>query len=86
MEGDSAPIEWITTREAADLTGYNLEYIRQMIRAGRIAAEKKGRDWWVDRDSIESHAAWLHGASHLCYWRDTHSPLSWKTSRQVRCD
>jgi excisionase family DNA binding protein len=42
-------IEWITTAEAAELTGYNLEYIRQMIRRRVIVAEKKGRDWWVDR-------------------------------------
>jgi excisionase family DNA binding protein len=50
------PTEWITTKEAADLTGYNQEYIRQMIRSDRIVAEKKGRDWWVDRASIEAHA------------------------------
>jgi excisionase family DNA binding protein len=49
-------IEWITTAEAAELTGYNLEYIRQMIRRRVIVAEKKGRDWWVDRASIEAHA------------------------------
>jgi len=48
--------EWITTKEAAELTGYNLEYIRRMIRGGVIAAEKKGRDWWVDRASIEAYA------------------------------
>ena len=71
MERDSAPIEWITTKEAADLTGYNQEYIRQMIRAGRIDAEKKGRDWWVDRDSIESHADRMNrlGASKHDPWR-----------------
>lgn len=50
------PTEWITTKEAAALTGYNLEYIRQMIRRGVIRAEKRGRDWWVDRASIESYA------------------------------
>ena len=53
---DFNPTEWITTTEAAVLTGYNLEYIRQMIRGGVIAAEKKGRDWWVDRASIEAYA------------------------------
>jgi len=64
---DVNPIEWITTKEAADLTGYNLEYIRRMIRRGVIAAEKKGRDWWVDRASIEAYAdkmEWLGTAKH----------------------
>jgi excisionase family DNA binding protein len=43
---------WITTREAAALTGYNTEYIRQMIRARKITAQKRGRDWWVDHKSL----------------------------------
>lgn len=42
---ESSVTEWITTAEAAELTGYNLEYIRQMIRRGIIKAEKKERDW-----------------------------------------
>jgi excisionase family DNA binding protein len=46
---------WVTTKEASDLSGYNLEYIRRMIRRGVIAAEKRGRDWWVDRASIEAY-------------------------------
>lgn len=53
---DYRPIEWITTQEAAEMTGYNQEYIRQMIRGDKIVAEKKGRDWWVDRASVETYA------------------------------
>ncbi|NLF00543.1 MAG: helix-turn-helix domain-containing protein [Anaerolineales bacterium] len=56
MTEDFKPTEWITTQESAELTGYNLEYIRQMIRRGVIGAEKRGRDWWVDRASIEAYA------------------------------
>jgi excisionase family DNA binding protein len=56
MTDDFNPKEWITTAEAAELTGYNPEYIRQMIRHRVIVAEKKGRDWWVDKASIETHA------------------------------
>lgn len=44
--------DYITTIEAAELSGYNTEYIRQMIRAGTITAVKRGRDWWVDRKSF----------------------------------
>jgi excisionase family DNA binding protein len=57
MTANSSPTEWITTAEAAEITEYNLEYIRQMIRRGVIRAEKKGRDWWVDKDSIIEHQA-----------------------------
>jgi excisionase family DNA binding protein len=44
--------EWITTPEAARLSGYHVNYLRQIIRQGKIKAEKKGRDWWVNQDSL----------------------------------
>jgi excisionase family DNA binding protein len=47
--------EFITTTEASQLSGYNIEYIRQLIRAGKIKAEKRGRDWWVDRENFLSY-------------------------------
>ena len=30
---------WITTREAAEISGYHINYIRRLIRQGKIAAE-----------------------------------------------
>ncbi len=45
--------DYLTTLEAAELSGYNAEYIRQMIRAGTLPAKKRGRDWWVDRKAFE---------------------------------
>jgi excisionase family DNA binding protein len=56
MPDDFNPTEWITTQEAADLTGYNLGYVRQIIWRGIIVAEKKGRDWWVDKASVGAYA------------------------------
>jgi|YelNatPaOPRAMG01_1025707.scaffolds.fasta_scaffold05208_5 excisionase family DNA binding protein len=49
---DSA--EWITTREAAGLTGYDPAHIRWLIRHGRIRGKKFGRDWMVNtRELVE---------------------------------
>lgn len=39
---------------AAELSGYHPEYIRRLPRQGKIGAEKKGRDWWIDRDALHS--------------------------------
>ena len=39
------PTEWITTKEAAELTGYTPSYIREAISRGRLDAQKIGRDW-----------------------------------------
>lgn len=44
--------EWITTQEAAELSGYHIEYVRELIRKQRIDAEKKGNSWWVKKASI----------------------------------
>lgn len=47
--------DWITTQEAAELSGYHPEYVRRLARQGKIGAEKKGRDWWIDRDVLHSY-------------------------------
>ncbi len=44
--------DWITTNEAAELSGYHPDHLRELIRAGKIYAEKKGNAWWVDRQSL----------------------------------
>jgi excisionase family DNA binding protein len=47
--------EWITTQEAAEVSGFHPEYIRELARAGKIGASKKGRDWWIDRDVLKAY-------------------------------
>lgn len=44
--------DWISVDEAADLSGYNSEYVRRLIRNEQIQAEKKGWQWWVDKKSL----------------------------------
>jgi excisionase family DNA binding protein len=56
------PTDWITTAEAAEISGYHVEYIRELIRAGRIKAQKWGREWQVSRGSLLAH---IHQARKL---------------------
>lgn len=49
--------DWITVDEAAEASGYHPEYVRRLARQGRIGAEKKGRDWWIDRDKFRAYLA-----------------------------
>lgn len=44
--------DWITTAEAARLSGYHLVHLRRLIRAGAIRAQKFGPTWQVDRSSL----------------------------------
>ena len=42
----------ITTDEAAKLSGFTEQYIRKLIRAGRLEGKKVRRDWILRRDSL----------------------------------
>lgn len=43
----------ITVPEAARLLGVTRVRVWQLIKKGKLKAEKKGRDWWVDLASVE---------------------------------
>ena len=43
---------WITTAEAAELTGYHPDYLRRLIRGGEVRGQKFGPVWQVDRSSL----------------------------------
>lgn len=44
--------DWVTTKGAADLTDYNVNYLRHLLRTGRIEAQKVQRDWLINRESL----------------------------------
>ena len=46
--------EWLTVNEAAKLSGYNPDYIRELIRQGKIKARKFSIVWMVDRKSLSA--------------------------------
>ena len=49
------PNQWLTTSEAAALTGYTRAHIRGLLLSERITGVKRGRDWLVDRESLLDH-------------------------------
>ena len=51
MNGD----DWITTAEAAELSGYNPTYLRWLIRRGDIPARKFGPIWQVSRNGLQAY-------------------------------
>ena len=44
--------DWITTAEAAEVSGYNEEYIRRLIRKGKLPARRFGPMWQVSRSAL----------------------------------
>ena len=44
--------DWITTKEAAELSGYHPKSIPRLIKAGKIKARRFGDVWQIDRASL----------------------------------
>lgn len=44
--------DWISTLEAAELSGYHAEHLRRLIRQGKIKVSRKGPMFWIDRQSL----------------------------------
>lgn len=42
---------WLSTREAAELTGYSVQYVCRLARKGRIKAHQVGH-WLIKRESL----------------------------------
>jgi excisionase family DNA binding protein len=51
--------EWLTTFEAARISGYHPEYIRQLIREKKIQGRKWGLSWQVSRPSLMEYVGKL---------------------------
>ncbi len=45
--------DWLTTYEAVQISGYELDYIRKLVRANKIVGRKWGQSWQVSRKSLE---------------------------------
>ncbi|NLF02730.1 MAG: helix-turn-helix domain-containing protein [Anaerolineales bacterium] len=55
MTDNFNPTEWLTTQEAAELTGYTPEYLRHLVRSRKVRAVKRLRTVFLDRDSLTAY-------------------------------
>jgi excisionase family DNA binding protein len=53
---DFNPSEWLTTKEAAELSGYDASYVRLLVRRGKVEGRKFGKAWMVNRQSVCEYA------------------------------
>jgi len=47
--------EFISTKRAAEITGYAKDYIGQLCREGRIESRLIGRNWYILESSVREH-------------------------------
>jgi excisionase family DNA binding protein len=79
MTDDFSPTEWITTAEAAEITGYTTARFRQLAKDGAVVAQKRGRDWFLDKSSV---LAWVETMKRL--GTSKHDP--WRTRARSKVD
>lgn len=65
-------MEYVSVEEAAELSGYATAYIRQLLRQGKIKAEKKGTMWWIALESLQEYKKEMDALGNDKYfqWRE----------------
>ncbi len=49
--------EWLTTDEAAKITGFHPDHIRRLLRSRELEARKWGITWMIRRRSLSDYMA-----------------------------
>jgi excisionase family DNA binding protein len=48
--------EWVSVKEAAELSGYDVQHVQRLLRQRKVNAEKKGgREWWIDKSGLQTY-------------------------------
>jgi excisionase family DNA binding protein len=45
----------ISVRAAAEFSGYSLQYLRRLLRCGRLVGLKIGQVWLIDKTAFETY-------------------------------
>ena len=57
----------ITVQAAADATGYNIQYLRRLLRSGTLEGVKIGQMWLIDTESLAAYLDHIDTTSdHRC--------------------
>ncbi len=48
--------KYISSKRASELTGYVKDYVGQLVRMGKLPAERVGRAWYVEESGILEHS------------------------------
>ena len=44
--------KWLTTAEAAELSGYHPYYLRELMRQSKVTGKKFGTVWQISKESL----------------------------------
>jgi excisionase family DNA binding protein len=55
--------KYICVQAAAEVTGYNIQYLRRLLRSGTLEGIKIGQIWLIDVDSLEAYLQHVEATS-----------------------
>ena len=53
----------ISIKVAAEYSGYSLQYIRRLLRTGKLSGLKVGQVWLIDKTAFEAYLEKVYQAS-----------------------
>ena len=53
----------ITVQAAAEATGYNIQYLRRLLRSGALEGVKIGQMWLIEMDALEAYLKHVESTS-----------------------
>ena len=53
----------LTVQAAADETGYNMQYLRRLLRSGKLQGIKIGQIWLIEMQSLETYIQYVESTS-----------------------
>jgi excisionase family DNA binding protein len=57
----------ISVQVAAQFSGYSLQYLRRLLRCGKLSGLKIGQVWLIDKDAFEAYLEKaIHAADQRC--------------------
>ncbi|MFZ1987917.1 MAG: hypothetical protein WAV21_02710 [Minisyncoccia bacterium] len=77
---------YVSSKRAAEITGYAKDYVGQLCREGRIEARLVGRNWYVLEESVKEHR-FAKDADEQSEKSDTHTkkeePIAWNSPKYM---
>ena len=47
--------DYVTSEDAAAVSGYHVNYVRRLLRQGKLKGRKFGNVWFIERESLQDY-------------------------------
>jgi len=78
--------DFITLKEAGQISGYHPDYIGALIRSNKVKGKKVGKNWFVSKKDVQEHFTTQHFApAQKVFFGDAKVLFLWIAAVMVFC-